>query len=170
MTLSAKKRFKTLQYIWKGKTLQTKKHKIAITLCEQTFRNNSTDRGEQSHTSSGLVLSPTLPRLMHTLIDQIVSPNCVNFSRKFRAKLASGPSEQKSELLIVVKTNLAEVYTTIPESKLILHSKHSFVARIESIEVVAKPSADSDWIFITFPECKVLHFLLSLSSLAFPSL
>lgn len=107
---------------------------------------------------------------MHTLIDQIVSPNCVNFSRKFRAKLASGPSEQKSELLIVVKTNLAEVYTTSPESKLILHSKHSFVARIESIEVVAKPSADSDWIFITFPECKVRNFLLSLSSLAFPSL
>ena len=97
---------------------------------------------------------------MHTIIDQLIPPNVVNFSRKFSAKTASSnPNFDKQEFLACVKTNLVEVYTINPSNgcnAMELFSKHTFVARIESIEVISRPENDSDWILITFPDCKVI--------------
>ena len=96
---------------------------------------------------------------MHSVINQIIPPNVVNYSRKFSAKLFNG---QLQEFLALVKVNLIELYTietassSSASSALKLFSKHTFAARIESIEVQPKPDCDSDWIFITFPDCKVL--------------
>lgn len=90
---------------------------------------------------------------MHSIIDQLVPPNVVNFSRKFTARTL----ERRQEFLACVKTNLIEVYTIVPDSEraLKLHSKHTFVARIESIAIISRPENDSDWILLTFPDCKV---------------
>ena len=55
-------------------------------------------------------------------------------------------------MLACVKTNLVEVYTV--DTKLTLFSKHTFAARIESIEVLSKPELESDWILMTFPTAK----------------
>lgn len=96
---------------------------------------------------------------MHSIIDQLVPPNVINFSRKFTAK-THGNSE-KQEFLACVKTNLIEVYTVScqvkTENAMKLFSKHTFVARIESIQVIPRPENDSDWILLTFPDCKVMQ-------------
>lgn len=91
---------------------------------------------------------------MHSVINQIIPPNVVNYSRKFSSKLYNG---QRQEFLALVKTNLIEVYTieSGSECALKLFSKHTFAARIESFEVRSRPENDSDWIFMTFPDCKV---------------
>lgn len=94
--------------------------------------------------------------LMHSVIDQIIPPNVVNYSRKFSANLSSS-SGKRVELLACVKVNFIEVYTVELESRSMkLFSKHTFAARIESIEVLPKPDQISDWIFLTFPDCKVM--------------
>lgn len=97
---------------------------------------------------------------MHSILDQLVPPNVINFSRKFKAKIC-GYSE-KQELLACVKTNLIEVYTIKcdykSENAMKLFSKHTFVTRLESIEIIPRSENDSDWILITFPDCKVLGF------------
>ena len=103
---------------------------------------------------------------MHTIIDQLISPSSVNFSRKFTAKL-SGPL--RTELLLLVKTNLVEVYV-LSEAiegpgryKLKLISKQTFVARIESIEIISRASDngnDSDWVCMSFTDCKVFFYYI----------
>ena len=90
---------------------------------------------------------------MHSVINQIIPPNVVNYSRKFWAKLFDG---RRQEFLALVKINLIEVYTVESTlNTLKLFSKHTFAARIESLQVQNKNDSDSDWIFITFPDCKV---------------
>ena len=86
---------------------------------------------------------------MHSIIDQLVPPNVINYSRKFSVNVVG----KRQEMLACVKTNLIEVYTV--DAKLTLFSKHTFAARIESIEVLSKPELESDWILMTFPDCKV---------------
>ena len=59
-------------------------------------------------------------------------------------------------MLACVKTNFIEVYTVDIERRAMnLFSKHTLAARIESIEVIPKPELESDWILMTFPNCKV---------------
>ena len=92
---------------------------------------------------------------MHTVIDQLVPPNVINYSRKFSAITSSLPGIRQ-EFLACVKTNFIDVYTVDTEKGLMkLFSKHTFAARIESIEVLCKQEQDSDWIFLTFSACKV---------------
>lgn len=94
---------------------------------------------------------------MHAIIDQLVPPNVINYSRKFSAKLAG--DSFKSNFLACVKTNMIEVYIlTENDVPLRLFSNHKFAARIESIEVLTKPENDSDFIFMTFSDCKVIIF------------
>jgi hypothetical protein len=92
---------------------------------------------------------------MHSVINQIIPPNVVNYSRKFWAKMFDG---KRQEFLALVKINLIEVYTfELGSNSLKLFSKHTFAARIESFEVQNRndSDSDSDWIFMTFPDCKV---------------
>lgn len=92
---------------------------------------------------------------MLAVIDQLVPPNVVNYSRKFGAKLAG--DSFKTDFLACVKTNTIEVYILKPSEPLKLFSKHNFASRIEAIEVLPKPENDSDFIFMTFSDCKVLY-------------
>lgn len=97
------------------------------------------------------------PRTMHAVIDQVIPPNVVNYSRKFSAKLEG--DAQKSNMLACVKTNAIEVYILPSSGPLRLFSKHNFASRIESIEVLVKPDSDSDLIFMAFSDCKVTIML-----------
>lgn len=95
---------------------------------------------------------------MHSIINQLIPPNVVNYSRKFKAKLFNGLQQ---EFLLILKVNLVEVYTVelaSTDCALKLFSQHTFAARIESLEVQQRNDSDSDWIFMTFSDCKVNLF------------
>lgn len=115
--------------------------------------------------------------VMHTAINQLIPPNCVNYSRKFN--FLTGNIKKTSVVgLLLVKTNIVEVYTIENENvkekkRLKLLSKHTFATRIESIEVISRPNTytsssskqQSDLIFLSFSDCKVSPpcFLLTLN-------
>lgn len=90
-------------------------------------------------------------RTMNAVVDQLVPPNTVSFAKKFKFSLQNS----SIEALLVVKTNLVEVYSFNEKlSKLQLLSKHTFSARIESIQVLSRPGLD-DLVFLSFADCKV---------------
>lgn len=96
---------------------------------------------------------------MHTVIDQLLPPNVVNYARKFRAKVWRNSGNEKFEytetdLIACVETNVIEVYY-VEDRTIKFFSKHTFSARIEAIQVLPMPQKDSDWLFISFSDCKV---------------
>ncbi len=109
---------------------------------------------------------------MNGIVDQLLPPNTVDFCRKFTIKY---DNDCKSSLkipnqnaLLIVKNNIIEIYRLLNQNiynehnkvddtkiNLVLHSKHKFVARIESIIVV-----NEDQVFLSFSNCKVLLILI----------
>lgn len=92
---------------------------------------------------------------MNAVVDQLIPPDAVSFARKFQF-IAQGVA---FEALLVIKTNLLEVYVfNETTSKLLLQSKHTLAARVESVQVLSRPGQD-DLVFLSFADCKV--FLLN---------
>ncbi len=89
---------------------------------------------------------------MNAVVDQLVPPNAISFAKKFKFIVQNVFHES----LLVVKTNLIEVYVFNEHiSKLLLQSKHTLAARVESVQVLSRPSLD-DLVFLSFADCKVL--------------
>lgn len=99
---------------------------------------------------------------MNAIVDQLIPPNSANFARKF----VFSANGTRKEALVVVKTNILEVYQFNEKlSRLILLSKSTLATRVESIQVLSRPAHD-DLVFVSFADCKV-KFKNSLITLLF---